>query len=193
MGECSIRASKINGLGIFTNEDIPKNKIIIAVFDRIGDEFGVQFIIKTGGNEYQRIPEIASTGASLIVPINYPMAMDVEDPTDARFVSLSDMKHWELAPTNPAALEKAGITFSLTTADLRSPNAFLTNLRKAIDYGLSETKALEALTTNPAKMIGVNDVVGSIEQGKIANFIITTGNVFNEKSSIIEKIGRAHV
>ncbi|MEY2595521.1 MAG: hypothetical protein RI965_793 [Bacteroidota bacterium] len=154
--------------------------------DRIGDEFGVQYIIKTGGNEYQRISEIASTGASLIVPINYPMAMDVEDPTDARFVSLSDMKHWELAPTNPAALEKAGIAFSLTTADLRSPNAFLANLRKAIDYGLSETKALEALTTNPAKMIGVNDAVGSIEQGKIANFIITTGNVFNEKSSIIE-------
>ena len=173
------------------NQSLPQifeanDKWNILRADRIGDEFGVQFIIKTGGNEYQRIPEITSTGAALIVPINYPMAMDVEDPTDARFVSLSDMKHWELAPTNPAALEKAGITFSLTTADLRSPNAFLTNLRKAIDYGLSETKALEALTTNPAKMIGVNDAVGSIEQGKMANFIITTGNVFNEKSSIIE-------
>ena len=154
--------------------------------DRIGDEFGIQYIIKTSGNEYQRIPEIVSTGASLIVPINYPMAMDVEDPTDARFVSLTDMKHWELAPTNPASIEKAGITFSLTTADLRSPNAFLANLRKAIDNGLSEAKALEALTSNPAKMIGVNDAVGSIEQGKIANFIITTGNVFNEKSSIVE-------
>jgi len=100
--------------------------------DRIGDEFGVQYIIKTNGNEYQRVSEIASTGASLIVPVNYPMAMDVEDPNDARFVSLSDMKHWELAPTNPGSLEKAGIAFSLTTADLRSPNAFMGNLRKAI-------------------------------------------------------------
>ncbi len=154
--------------------------------DRIGDEFGVQYIIKTNGNEYQRIQEIVSTGASLIVPVNYPMAMDVEDPNDARFVSLTNMKHWELAPTNPAALEKAAVTFSFTTADLRSPNTFLANLRKAIDNGLSETKALEALTTSPAKMIGVNDMVGSLEQGKIANFIITNGNVFNEKSSIIE-------
>jgi imidazolonepropionase-like amidohydrolase len=154
--------------------------------DRIGDEFGVQYIIKTNGNEYQRVSEIASTGASLIVPVNYPMAMDVEDPNDARFVSLSDMKHWELAPTNPASLEKAGIAFSLTTADLRSPNAFMGNLRKAIEYGLSESKALEALTSAPAKMIGVADVVGSLEQGKLANFIITTGNVFSEKSSIIE-------
>ena len=154
--------------------------------DRIGDEFGIQYIIKTNGNEYQRVQEIASTGAALIVPVNYPMAMDVEDPNDARFVSLSDMKHWELAPTNPASLEKAGITFSLTTADLRSPNAFMGNLRKAIEYGLSESKALEALTLSPAKMIGVADLVGSLEQGKLANFIITTGNVFSEKSSIIE-------
>jgi imidazolonepropionase-like amidohydrolase len=154
--------------------------------DKIGDEFGIQYIIKTNGNEYQRVSEIASTGAALIVPVNYPMAMDVEDPNDARFVSLSDMKHWELAPTNPASLEKAGLIFSLTTADLRSPNAFMGNLRKAIEHGLSESKALEALTAAPAKIIGVADVVGSLEQGKLANFIITTGNVFSEKSSIIE-------
>ncbi len=49
--------------------------------------------------------------ATFIVPLNYPQAQDVEDPNDARFVSLNDMKHWELAPTNAAAFEKAGITF----------------------------------------------------------------------------------
>jgi len=70
--------------------------------DRIGDEFGVQYIIKGGGNEYQRIKEIAATKATYILSLNYPQAMDVEDPNEARFVSLSDMKHWELAPTNPA-------------------------------------------------------------------------------------------
>ena len=87
--------------------------------DRIGDEFGVQYIIKGGGNEYQRINEIAATKASYILPLNFPQAMDVEDPNDARFVSLADMKHWELAPTNPAAFEKANIPFCFTTADLR--------------------------------------------------------------------------
>jgi imidazolonepropionase-like amidohydrolase len=154
--------------------------------DKIGDEFGVQYIIKTNGNEYQRVNEIAATKTTLIVPLNFPMAMDVEDPNDARFVSISDMKHWELAPTNPAALEKAGIPFCLTTADLRSPAAFMTNLRKAIDNGLSEKKALEALTTTPASVLGVSNMVGSLEDGKLANFLITTGNVFNEKTAIIE-------
>ena len=154
--------------------------------DKIGDEFGVQYIIKSSGNEYQRVNEIAATKSTLIVPLNFPMAMDVEDPNDARFVSVSDMKHWELAPTNPAALEKAGIPFCLTTADLRTPATFMTNLRKAIDNGLSEAKALEALTTTPATVLGVSNMVGSLEDGKLANFLITTGNVFNVKTAIIE-------
>jgi imidazolonepropionase-like amidohydrolase len=154
--------------------------------NKIGNEFGVQYIIKTNGNEYQRVNEIAATKSTLIVPLNYPMAMDVEDPNDARFVSIADMKHWELAPTNPAALEKAGISFCLTTADLRSPATFMTNLRKAIENGLSETKALEALTTTPASVLGVSNMVGSLDEGKLANFLITTGNVFSEKTSIVE-------
>ncbi|MBM3415522.1 MAG: amidohydrolase family protein [Bacteroidetes bacterium] len=153
--------------------------------DRIGDEFGVQYIIKAGQNEYQRIKEMKATNATFILPINYPQAMDVEDPADARFVSLEDMKHWELAPTNPAAFEKAGIPFCLTTADLRSTTNFWPNLRKAMEYGLSETKVLEALTKTPAMTLGVYDKVGSLDAGKLANFLITNGPLFNEKTNIL--------
>ena len=153
--------------------------------DRIGDEFGVQYIIKGGGNEYQRIKEIAATKATYILSLNYPLAMDVEDPNDARFVSLADMKHWELAPTNAAAFEKANIPFALTSADLRDTKQFLTNLRKAIEMGLSETKALEALTKTPATLLNIYDKVGSLETGKVANFLITSGTIFNEKTIIL--------
>ena len=154
--------------------------------DRIGDEFGVQYIIKGGGNEYQRIREIAGTKATFIVPLNFPQAMDVEDPNEARFVSLADLKSWELAPANAAAFEKAGIPFCLTTADLRDNRSFMANLRKAIEYGLSETRALEALTRTPAQALGVYDKVGSLETGKLANFIITTGPVFAANTSILQ-------
>jgi imidazolonepropionase-like amidohydrolase len=154
--------------------------------DRVGDEFGVQYIIKAGENEYQRIKEIAATKASYIVPVNFPQAMDVEDPDNARFVSLADMKHWELAPTNPGAFEKAGIPFCLTAADLRDTKQFFANLRKAFEFGLTETKALEALTKTPATLIGVYDKVGSLDEKKFANFLITTGPIFNEKTSIVE-------
>jgi amidohydrolase family protein len=154
--------------------------------DRIGDEFGVHYIIKGGGNEYQRMPEIAATNAAFILPLNFPEAMDVEDPNDARFVSLADMLHWELAPTNPGAFEKAGIPFCLTSADIKDEKQFMTNLRKALDYGLTEKKALEALTKTPATLLHIYDKVGSLDAGKLANFLITTGPIFGEKTSIVE-------
>lgn len=153
--------------------------------DRIGDEFGVQYIIKAGQNEYQRIKEIKSTNATYILPLNYPQAQDVEDPADARFVSLEDMKHWELAPGNAAAFEKAGINFCLTTSDLRSTATFWSALRKAMEYGLTETKAMDALTKNPAITLGIYDKVGSLDAGKLANFLITNGPIFSEKTSIL--------
>ncbi|MBP6287521.1 MAG: amidohydrolase family protein [Ferruginibacter sp.] len=154
--------------------------------DRIGDEFGVQYIIKGGGNEYQRMREMAETKASFILSLNYPAPMDVDDPNDLRFVGLDDLKHWELAPGNPAAFEKAGINFCLTTADLSNPADFMANLRKAIEYGLTEPKALEALTKVPATLLGVYDKIGSLDAGKIANFIITSGPVFAEKTVLLQ-------
>jgi imidazolonepropionase-like amidohydrolase len=154
--------------------------------DRVGDEFGVQYILKAGGNEYQRIKEVAGTKASFIVALDYPQAMDVEDPNDARAVSLADMKHWELAPSNPGVMEKAGLNFALTTSDLRAPNQFFGNLRKAFEMGLTENKALEALTKVPATMLGVYDKVGSLEAGKLANFIITSGPVFAERTVFLQ-------
>ncbi|HET9430143.1 MAG TPA: amidohydrolase family protein, partial [Chitinophagaceae bacterium] len=154
--------------------------------DRIGDEFGVQYIIKAGGNEYQRIREMKSTNASFILPLNYPQAQDVEDPNDARFVALNDMKHWEMAPTLAAAFEKASIPFSLTTADLRSISQFWTNLRKAMEYGLSEEKAIESLTRTPAMMLGIYNMVGSLDVGKCANFLLTSGPVFKDKTVIYQ-------
>ncbi len=173
------------------NQSLPQifeanDKWSVIRADRIGDEFGVQYIIKTGGDDYQRINDIVATKAPLILSLNFPQAQDVEDPNVARFVSLGDMKHWELAPSNPGVIEKANIPFCLTSADLRDVKQFWTNLRKAIEYGLSESKAFDALTKTPATWLGVYDKVGSIDQGKLANFLITNGPLFNEKTSIIE-------
>jgi len=154
--------------------------------DRIGDEFGVQFIIKAGGNEYQRINEMKTSRAAFILPLNFPATMEVDDAHDSRYISLQDLKHWELAPENPARFEKAGIRFSLTTADLKDTKQFWPNLRKAIQYGLSEDRALEALTITPAQLLGVSDKTGTLSTGKLANFIITNGPVFHEKTSILQ-------
>jgi len=151
---------------------------------KIGDEFGVKYIIKGAGDEYQRMAEIKEMNDAVIVPLNFPDPYDVSDPYDALNLSLSQLKHWELAPTNPSALEDAFVAFALTASDLKDKAVFWKNLRKAVAYGFSEQAALKALTETPAELLKVTDVVGSLKKGMLANFIVTSKSVF-EKDNII--------
>jgi len=154
--------------------------------DKIAKEFGKQYIIKSTGDEYQRIDAVKATGASLIIPINFVKAYDVEDPAEARNVTLAQMKDWEMAPTNPSALEKAGIKFSITSYGMESMKDFWTNIRTAIDNGLTEKQALLAMTEVPAAMIGISDKAGTLEKGKLANFLITSDSLFKPTNVIFE-------
>lgn len=155
--------------------------------DKIGDEFGKQYIFKTDGKEYQRIAEAKATGGNFIIPLSFPKPFEIEDPADARNISFTQLKDWELAPTNPSVLEKAGIKFAITSFGLEgSPKDFWTNLRTAIDNGLSEKQALKSLTEIPAELLGVSDMVGTISKGKLANFIITSDNIFKKDNIIYE-------
>ena len=153
---------------------------------RIGEEFDVQFIVKGNGDEYERINEIEESGMRLIVPLNFPEAFDLSDPYDAINISLHELKHWELAPSNPAALEKSGIEFAITASGLKNKNDFWKNLRKAVEYGLSEQQALKSLTVAPAAFLNVQDKVGALKRGMIANFIITSGNLFSKETVILD-------
>ncbi|MCX8472453.1 MAG: amidohydrolase family protein, partial [Sediminibacterium sp.] len=153
--------------------------------DRIGDEFGIQYIIKANCDAYQRINEIANTKATFILDLNFPILIDVENPIDANNVSLAQLMHWELAPQNLAQFEKNNIPFCLTAAELSDLNSFLKNLRLAVKNGLSETQALKALTIFPATLFGIADQVGTLESGKRANFFITNKPIFDEKSTMV--------
>ncbi len=152
---------------------------------RTGEEFGVRYIIKAGGNEYQRLQEIAATKLPLILPLNFPQAYDVEDPYDAESVSLAELKHWELAPSNAAFLEKQKVDFCFTAAGLKDVNQFLKNIRKAVQSGLSEKMALRALTTNPAAFIKASDRVGALKNGYFAGFFITNKSIFEEDAVVL--------
>jgi len=152
---------------------------------KIADEFNINYVFKGAGNEYQRIPELKKINQTIIIGLNFPKIYDVEDYFDAGNISLTELKNWELAPSNPAALANANIKFLLSTSDLKKPAEFLNNLRKAVKYGLSEESALTALTETPAMVFGVNNQVGSLKKGMRANFIICSGNIFKEESATI--------
>ncbi len=178
-------------------EDFNRTQAIPQIFEvtdqlnvlranKVAKEFGKQYIFKTDGDEYRRIDAMKATGSSFIIPLTFPEPFDVEDPLDARNISYTQLKDWELAPTNPATLEKAGIKFAITSYGLQKATDFWTNLHTAIDNGLSEKQALNALTTVPAEMLGVADKVGTLAKGKMASFIITSDDLFKKENIIYE-------
>lgn len=165
---------------------IANDKYDVLRADRLAKEFNQTYMIKTGGDEYQRIEEIKKTNAKLIVPLNFPPLYEVEDPYDALQIDLSDLKHWELAPSNPHILEENSIPFVFTSNGLRDRKLFLDQIRTAISRGLSPEKALFAITQGPAEFLEISNVVGSLKQGFLANFIITNGQLFDTKTIILE-------
>lgn len=154
--------------------------------DKIGDLFGIQYAILAGGDEYERIEDIKATNAKLILPLNFPDAYDVSNPYEAQYIALKDMRHWNLAPSNPKVLADNGVEFSITLHELKSPSDLKEKLMKAITYGLSKTKALEALTTVPANILGMSGQIGSLQTGSQANFLITSGEIFDEGTVLYE-------
>lgn len=160
------------------------NKLEALRAAKIAKEFGKKYIIKGNGDEYQRADALRKTGSVLVIPVNYPDAYDVENPYDAQSVELSDMKHWELAPSNASFLAKAGIEFSFTTDGLKNKGDFLKNIKTAIKRGLSEETALKALTHTPANLVNAGSQVGNLREGSVANFLITDGNIFGKKTKI---------
>ncbi|WGK94264.1 MULTISPECIES: amidohydrolase family protein [Flavobacterium] len=171
-----------NLVQLFASED----KLNSLRASKIAKEFGINYILKGSGNEFERIDEIKKTNAKFIIPINFPEAYDVSDPIQANQMELKDLRFWNQAPTNPKVLAENGIVFALTTDNLKKLENFRTNLLKAVQYGFDATKALEALTTIPASIIGKNNEIGTLSNGSYANFIITSGDYFDKKTVIYE-------
>ncbi len=163
-----------------------KDKLDLLRADKIGDEFGVQYLIRTKGDEYQNVDAIVATNAKLIVPLNFPKPIKMENPMESDRISLKKLKHWELAPSNPSILKSKGIQFSLSSDGMKDKGMFLKNLRKAVERGLAKEEALKALTYVPASFINMNNEIGALKKGMIANFIITDGDLFEEKTVIME-------
>jgi imidazolonepropionase-like amidohydrolase len=156
-------------------------------------EFGFNYIVRSGGDDYQRIDAIKGTGLALILPLSFPKPFDVDDPFDADLYSLTEMKHWELAPGNAAAVAGSGIDFALTASG--AEKSFWTNLRTAIKRGLSEEEALRALTLGPAKLLGVEKRLGHLAKGTMANFLVASGELFSKDTVLYENWidGQRHV
>ncbi|MGB5274642.1 MAG: amidohydrolase family protein, partial [Flavobacteriaceae bacterium] len=154
--------------------------------DGIGDQFNIQYVILGGGDEFESVADIKATNAKLILPLNFPDPYDVSNPYQADYVTNAEMRYWNQAPGNPKAMADNGVSFSFTLHDLKSTGDFKAKLMKAIEYGLPKTKALEALTTVPAQILGKSATIGTLESGHYANFLIASGDIFDKNTTLFE-------
>lgn len=128
------------------------------------------------------IADLKAQHARVIYSLNYPvrprsLAPDADE-------TIRTLRERANAPKVPAALDKAGILFAFQSGGLSDPKAFVRNAARAVRGGLSAAAAVRALTINAATIAGVADRLGSIEKGKIANLVVTDGDLFDEKTII---------
>jgi imidazolonepropionase-like amidohydrolase len=175
--------SKQQKLPIFFKTD---DKWEIPRAEKIAKEHQLNFIYIGSGNEYAAIDALKNIQRTIVIPINFPEPFELRDPYIARQIPLSDLKHWELAPSNPLYLFQNGISFCITTNGLKSAEQFWKNLRLAISRGLPADAALAALTVNPAKELGLDSALGTLESGKYANFSVYSSDPFTTEAQLLD-------
>ena len=146
------------------------------------DRWHVNGAIYGGQMAYEVASEIAMKKLPVLVNLKWPEADKDADPEDKP--SLRTLQFRDRAPSSPAALAKAGVKFAFYSGGITAPKDTLKAAKKSIDAGLAPDAALRALTLSPAEIFGVADRLGSLENGKIANLVVTDGDLFEEKTKI---------
>ena len=148
----------------------------------LADRWKVNAAIYGGQAGYEVADEIAAKRIPVLVNLKWPEADKDADPDEVP--TLRTLRLRDRAPSTPAAFTKAGVRFAFYSGETPNPKDLLKDVKKAIDAGLAPDAALRALTLTPAELFGVGDRLGSIEKGKIANLLVTDGDLFNEKTKI---------
>ncbi len=148
----------------------------------LADLWHVRGVLCGAQMAYEVAPEIAAGKIPVLVNLKWPEAEKDADPED--IPSLRVLRFRDQATSSPAALAKAGVKFAFYSGGITAPKDILKAAKRSIDAGLAPDAALRAMTLSPAEIFGVADRMGSIENGKIANLILTDGDLFDEKTKI---------
>jgi imidazolonepropionase-like amidohydrolase len=134
-----------------------------------------------GAQQAYGMKNLSTRKTPVLLNAKWPARDKMGDPEAEE--NLRTLEFREKAPSSAAALDKAGVPFGFYS-DGQTPAEFIKAVKKSIDAGLRKDAAIRALTLGPAEMLGVADRVGSIEPGKLANLLISSGDLFDPKSKV---------
>jgi imidazolonepropionase-like amidohydrolase len=153
---------------------------------RIANELKLKARFVAAGDEYRLLQEVAAARPDLVLRVAFPQPDRLDREEEWLDVSMTRLRAFDRAPGNPRWLKDAGVSFSFTTAGLDAVGDFDKRVREAIGRGLSAADALAAVTTVPARQLGLGDRLGTLEAGKVASLVVRSGAPFEDKSTVSE-------
>lgn len=141
---------------------------------RLADEFHFRLILADAAAAWRIADQLAARKIPVIVgPI-------LEEP--------GRMESVDVRLDNAARLYQAGVPIAIQTAADNEVRDLPFQVEYAISYGLPEDAALQALTLNPARFFGVDNRLGSIDEGKDANLLVLDGTPFRVKTHVVTEV-----
>lgn len=152
-------------------------------FNGLATEFELRGITVAMGLGH-RFEDLLPAGMPILLPLELPEPPELDDPDELRETTLRKLQTAVRAPGLPAQLAAADLDFAFVTAGMKSTRAFPENLAAVVEAGLSPEQALAAVTTVPARLLGMERTLGTIEPGKQANLLVVEGELFAAKPAL---------
>lgn len=149
----------------------------------LSDELKLDYYICDLGSEaFRAIPELKKAKARVFLTLSFKVPGTSIHAQKGRDVK--DRAEGELYPKNPAKLAEAGIPITFSSFGTDDPSSFREGIQKAIENGLPQEKALDALTVGAAAFLGLEKVLGTVEPGKIANLALVEGDILAKDAKV---------
>lgn len=149
---------------------------------RFANELHVEALLYGLPEGYRSADLLKNSTATVLVNLKWPEKSKDADPDEPD--SMRTLQTRDHAPSTPSVLARSGVRFALYSGGIDKRADLFKAVKRAIDAGLTPEDALRAMTLTPAEIYGVADRLGSIEKGKIANLVVTKGDLFVDKTEV---------
>jgi imidazolonepropionase-like amidohydrolase len=149
----------------------------------LAKEFNLKAIIAGGFEAWKVADRLKAQDVPVLLSLNFPKRTAADSP-DADPESLETLRFRAEVPKGAAILAQKGVRFAFQSGGLTSLNDFFANALKTTENGLSKDAALRAMTLSAAEIFGVENRLGSIESGKIANLTVIKGDLWSKDRAV---------
>lgn len=155
---------------------------IVRALD-LAKEFKLNAIIAGGQEAWKLALRLKEQNVAVLLSLNFPKRTTSMSP-EADSEDLETLRFRAETPKGAARLANAGVRFAFQSGGLTNINDFFPNAAKTTENGLANDAAIRAMTLGAAQIFGVDNRLGSIEAGKIANLTVVKGDILGKEKTI---------